>query len=191
MQTPYPGRAVITGSFNDVVITILAKKNWTLLVFIAIWFFGCAAVAVTFPGGMFNHTGKDSPDLFMTLWTIGFAWVSLLAGMIYWWSFAGKEVITFAPGVLTIEKKGSISKTKTYDLGQAHNFRSVEDPMPEFGLQFGLQRRQQALPKPWNIADKGTIRFDYGLATVKFGDRLYQAEGDYILEQLREKRIID
>jgi len=136
---------------------------------------------------VFNHKGKDGPDLFMTLWTIGVAWACIFVGMICWWSFAGSEVITFSPGVLTIQKKGSISKTKTYDLSQARNFRAVEDPTPEFGFHFG---RRQSMPMPWNIADKGTIRFDYGLATVKFGDRLYQEEADYILAQLREKGII-
>jgi hypothetical protein len=187
METPYHGRAVISQPFNDVVITIPAKKNWALLVFVAIWFFGCGAVAFTFPGGFFNHAGKDSPDLFMALWTVGVAWACVFIGMICWWSFAGSEVVTFAPGVLTIQKKGSISKTKTYDLSQARNFRAAEDPTPEFGFRLG---RQQSMPRPWNVADKGTIRFDYGLATIKFGDRLCQEEGDYILEQLREKGVI-
>jgi hypothetical protein len=187
MQTPYTGRAVISQSFNDIVITIPAKKNWMLLGFIAIWFFGCCAVAFTFPGGVFNRAGKDSPDLFMTLWTIGVAWVSIFAGMFYWWSFAGSEVVTFAPGVLTIQKKGSISKTKTYDLSQARNFRAAEDPTPEFGFHFG---RRQPMPRFWNVADNGTIRFDYGLATVKFGDRLYQDEADHVLARLREKGVI-
>jgi len=187
METPYRSRAVISQSFNDVIITIPAKKNWVLLGFIAVWFFGCWAIAFTFPGGVFNHTGKDNPDLFAILWTVGLCWVSIFAGIFCWWSFAGSEVVTFAPGVLTIQKKGSISKTKTYDLSQARNFRAAEDPSPEFGFRMG---RQQSMPRPWNVADKGTIRFDYGLATVKFGDRLYQEEADYILDQLREKGVI-
>jgi hypothetical protein len=36
----------------------------------------------------------------------------------------------------------------------------------------------------------GIIKFDYGMETVKFGDRLYQAEGEYILERLRNKKLI-
>ncbi|MDR3695495.1 hypothetical protein [Mucilaginibacter sp.] len=123
-------------------------------------------------------------DIF--LWLFGAAyWAAIGASAIqnWWWNFAGKEVITLTQGILTIDKKGALfKKIKSFHLNQAKNFRALEDP----GINDGFSRsRQGSLLNP---AGNGTIEFDYGMETVKFGDKLYQAEGNYILDRLRAKK---
>ena len=101
-----------------------------------------------------------------------------------WWIFAGKEIITVGDGVLTVEKKNSITKPVSYDLHAATNFRSVEE------VVVNDRGRQFYNGYPWQVALKGTVKFDYGVDTIQFGDMLTQAEGEYILERLRAKKLI-
>jgi hypothetical protein len=111
--------------------------------------------------------------------------MALFAGLTLWWMFAGKELAVFSEGLLTIERKGAIAKTKSYDLTQANNFR-VGETYADFGYLLMLRGAYA----PWTLSKSGTIKFDYGLGTVKFADRLSEAEGNYILERLRAKKLI-
>ncbi|GAB3938349.1 hypothetical protein [Mucilaginibacter myungsuensis] len=56
-----------------------------------------------------------------------------------------------------------------------------------------------AEPKPaWNrrdnsnigISDMDTIRFDYGMKTIKFGGGLDEAEANHLLQRLKDKKIL-
>ena len=112
---------------------------------------------------------------------VGLGTLSLLYS--WWWMLAGKEIVTLSDGVLTIEKKGAIAKTNSYDLKEANNFRAVEE-----NAVYGRNKSFETYP--WVVANHGTLKFDYGVETIQFGDWLSQTEGDYILERLQNKKLI-
>ncbi len=186
MEVPYGGRAIINEFYNGVDITIPAKKNWFIIVFLCFWLCGWLIGEIMVPTTFF-HSGKDGLfDLFPLVWLCGWTVGGAFCLATLWWNLAGKEMISISAGVLKITKKGSIAPTKSYDLNEARNFRVWEEPDNNFG--FGTRRTSMA---PWNVGANGTIKFDYGLKTVKFGDRLYQAEGEYILQRLADKKLIN
>jgi len=111
-----------------------------------------------------------------------------LMGIAYhiWWTIKGREVVTVAGGMITIAKVNSLEKTESYDLNVVTNFRSVEEVV-RTGRNFS--RIEGAA---WQVAVMGTVKFDYDIADVKqFGDWLNEEEGDYIIERLKGKRLID
>ncbi len=184
MEIPYQGRAVITENYNGIEIIVPAKRNWFILVFLSFWLCAWLGAEIFVPMMVFSHDGLVAGFalLWISFWTIG----GFFAGCTWWWNVMGKEVINISQGVLTIVRKGSLSKTKSYDLNEAKNFRAQED----FADDFAFGRRRRGLMSPWNVASEGTIRFDYGMETVRFGDKLYQAEAEYILQRLRSKKLI-
>jgi hypothetical protein len=187
MEIPYTGRAIINDFYNGVEITVPAKKNWPLIIFFSFWLCGWLVGMILVPIFSFGNANNSAPDGFMILWLCGWTFGGIFAISTWWWYITGKEIITISQGVLTIVKKGSVAKTKSYDLNEAKNFRAYEDFADDFG--FGVGRRR-GLTAPWNVASEGTIKFDYGMETVRFGDKLYQAEGEYILQKLRDKKLI-
>ncbi|HZY36137.1 MAG TPA: hypothetical protein VFE53_05785 [Mucilaginibacter sp.] len=184
METLQQGRAIITETDNGLTIAIPAKKDGFVLFLVSIWFIACAAVLLCGPAKTLGTAGNDAPEWLELVWMIGTVWFTFLCIATWWWSISGKEVITLTPDALTIDKKGSVAKAEIYNLKEAKNFRSVPDPVKPGN--FGTGR----IARPWNFAAEGTIKFDYGQNTIKFGDRLSQAEGEIVLERLRGKRLI-
>jgi len=184
MELPYHGRAVINEYYNSVEIAIPARRNWFIVVFLSFWLCGWA-VAEFFTAGQLLSVSKAGGAGFLLLWICAWTVGGFFAIRTWWWNVAGKEIINAGQGVLTIERKGALFvKTKTYDLHEAKNFRAQEESSG-FG-QFAKRNRNNV----WKLDNIGTIRFDYGMRTVKFGAALDEAEAFYILQKLRDKKII-
>jgi hypothetical protein len=184
METPPQTLAIITETDNGITITVPAKRDGFVLFLVSIWFIACAAVLIYGPAKTLGTVGDDAPAWLVYVWMIGTVWFTFLCIATWWWSISGKEVITLSADALTIDKKGSVAKPQTFDLKEAKNFRALPDPVKPGN--FGTGR----IARPWNFAAEGTIKFDYDQKTIKFGDRLSQVEGEYILERLRSKKLI-
>ena len=187
MQTFYQGRAIINPTYKGMEIIIPAKKDSFVLVFLGLAFAGLLLLEFIDPNHIFHSAENGRPDTDLMIRMTGVVFGIFLAGALWLWYLSGKEVITFSSGELTICKERSITKTKTYKLTEAYNFRAVkEQPTGLRAFRYGRRR----LPKPWHIANSGTIQFDYGTKVIKFGNELDLAEGEYILERLRDKKLI-
>ena len=113
--------------------------------------------------------------VWLVLWTLGgFAVINILV-----WFIFGKEEITIGNGVLTIVKKATLVKPKSYDLAHISNVYAKEQPV--YGNRMNGSR---------SLFNRGTINFEYGLKTVRFGDALDEAEARHIIEMLRAKKFI-
>ena len=185
MELPYTGRASYDDNFGNVTITIPAKKNWFIILFLGVWLCGWI-FGETSAAGTFTKGNQSGVDLFMIVWLTGWTIGGLFVMRTIIWGLLGKEIITIGQGALTIDKKGAIFyRSKSYDLREAKNFRAVEEPY--FYNSFGNRRDSN----PFNLDKSGTIKFDYGMQTIKFGDRLDEAEANYLLQKLRDKKLIN
>ena len=184
METPYGGRASIIENFDGIEIIIPAKRNVFIMVFFAIWL--CMWSVGEFTAVMAFIAGNNSsPYLFSVVWLCGWTLGGLIAFRVLFWSIAGKEVIKIGQGALTIDKRGALFyRAKTYDLKEAKNFRAWQEYVPHG--RFGNTRSNNA----FNLGSNGTIRFDYGMQTIKFADGLDEAEANFILQKLRDKKYI-
>jgi hypothetical protein len=183
MEKPYSGRATIIDSISGIEITIPAKRNWFILVFLGGWLGGwfCAEVFVI---GMVTGFLTDNPaGLFVLFWLIGWTAGGVYTIRTFLWMIAGKESILIERGQLTIDKKGALFvKAKTYDLNEVKNIRVAgNDNKGAWGYQ----------QNNWmSLGTNGTIKFDYGLKTIRMADGIDEAEASYLIARLREKGIV-
>jgi len=185
MELPYNGRATIIEDFDHTEIIIPAKKNWFVILFFSIWICGWAFGEFSGFNDGFGPNG-NAGSLFMIVWLSGWTVGGFFALRTLWWMLLGKEIITVGQGAIIIDKKGALFyKSKTYDLREAKEFRAQEDPQSSYGTFGGRQTNV------FNLDKSGTIRFDYGMQTVKFGEGLDEAEANYILQKLRNKKLIN
>jgi hypothetical protein len=185
MEKPYTGRTTVADLYNGAEIIILPFQQAILWLQAAVFvgFFSLFSYYILF--------GKATPGAsYRTGYPVYAIYAIIIVGLItvaysLWWTIKGKEVVTLTDGVLTITKVNSFEKTKSYDMRLATNFRAVEEEVRR-GRNFGRLEGYA-----WQVAMKGTIRFDYDVVeTIQFGDWLPQAEGEYILERLRDKKLI-
>jgi hypothetical protein len=185
MEIPYTGRATINDLYNGVEIIVPAKKP-AFLIFRILAAIAIAAtisfVAVRRPEQSIGPTQQIGGFPIFVYCLMGLSMLFTLYHV--WWSLVGKEIVTVTDGVLTITKKGALVKTISYDLQEAKDFRAVkEDEIPD-------DRDLSKVAYRWGVARQGTIKFDYGIETIQFGDLLSQREGEYILKKLRDKKLI-
>lgn len=184
MEKPYTGRAIIQDNFTDLQIIIPAKRNWFLLIFVGAWLF-CWSLGEIFALGMVVGVLSGDPvGLFVLFWLIGWTVGGFFVFRTFLWNLMGKEVITVGQGQLSIDKKGALLfKPKVYNLNEVRNIR-VHDDNAAFG-PFGGRRNDFGA-----FNSGGTIRFDYGLKTVKFANGIDEAEAKFILDKLKERRML-
>jgi hypothetical protein len=97
----------------------------------------------------------------------------------------GKEIIEAGQGTISIRNQALFFLSpKVYDLNEVKHVRGVEEFSMYNGFQFG--RRQRGVFSNFN---SGTVKFDYGLKTVRFGNDLDEAEARHIIERLKSKKI--
>ena len=180
METPFNGRAVLSDTFNEFIITIPSKKNWFIViymcVFLCFWFIG-----VIFAFVMIFSSNNDKsifPQLLPTIWLLGWTLGGFQGIKRLIWIILGKEIITFSVGQFSINRSGALlEKTKTYNLNEAKDFRIhiIED-----FITIGRGRRK-------SLRDEGVIHFDYGLKTLKFAIAIDEAEAKFLLAKLKAK----
>ncbi len=181
MEVPYSGRAILNDNLNGFEITIPTKKNWFLTLFLGVWLYGWGMGEFS-AIDMFNGflvSDFEFFSFFIIIWLCVWSVAGFFVFKTIIWNLTGKEVITFGQGQLTIEKKGSLfSKPKSYDLKEVTKFR-VKEEENKSGF-WGVKKD----------ASNGTIRFDYGMKTVKFGIEVEEAEAYFIIDTLKSKKIL-
>lgn len=183
MEKPSTGRATIIDTLRGLEISIPAKRNGFIVVFLGFWLCGWAMGEIFAIGGVSGLFGEErGPGLFLLFWLGGWTVGGFFAIRTFFWNLRGREVITVESGLLTVDMKGALFvKTKTYDLNEAKCFRVQEDEASAWG-----NRRNNSLA----INNGGTIRFDYGMQTVKFAGGIDEAEAKMLLRQLKNKNLL-
>ena len=186
MEQPYKGRSTILDNISDIQIIIPAKKNWFVIIFLGAWL--CAwcggeigVLSFVIKGVVFRH---QPGVLFILVWLVAWSVGGVFAFRFFLWSIKGKEIITVGQGTLMIDKRAALFfKPKTYDLNEVRSIRIQED-----NSFYGSSGRRYGSYNALNAG--GTIRFDYGLQTVKFAAGIDEAEAKYIIQQLKDRRLL-
>lgn len=187
MEKPYQGRAILKDNFNELELLIPTKKNWFVIVFTGAWL-GAWALSEIYVIGMvtgFSNVKLEAANFFMIFWLCGWTVGGFFVIRNFFWNLLGKEVVLFSQGQVEIARKWELfSKAKTYDLNHVKNFRIQEEESRDSGF-WGTSRNFGA----WN-SKSGTLRFDYGMRTIKFGIEMEEAEAKFILEKLLQKHLV-
>jgi len=182
MEQPYKGRAVIIDNVIDLQIIIPAKKNWLLIIFLGGWLGGWFLGETFAIVAVIGILRGNPASLFILFWLIAWTAGGLFALRAFLWLLRGKEVITVEQGTLNICKKGALFfNPKTYDLKEVKNIRIQENVYGDGGWQ----RNNSGV-----LGSGGTIKFEYGLRSVRFANDIDEAEAKFIIDKLKEKHFL-
>lgn len=178
MEKPYQGRAVLTDTLQGLEISIPAKRNFFVSVFLGVWLTGWLAGEVAAVGAISGMMGEIGGVWPVTIWLVVWSMGGIMALRVFLWMTFGKENVIFGRNEIVIKKSGLLlAQPQSYALKDVKNFR-VFSAMPT--------RRKSTPP----LARNGTICFDYGFKTIRFGDSLDENEAGFIISKLIEKRIL-
>ena len=151
---------------------IPAPRSIFAIVFLPLWLVGWAFGEV-FAIRTLIYGGK-APQLFLIAWLA--LWTFGGCTALYSWlaQVLGKEIVSLSHSTLTIQRNVTgFEKAKEYDLTHVRNLRAGEPSRDYF------RRRQMS------TFAAGTIAFDYGAKTFRFGAGVDEAEAAMIIAELK------
>jgi hypothetical protein len=164
------------------VINIPAAKNWFVILFVGFWLCGWAFGEVSVIHELATGKARGGVSLFMIGW-LGAWTVGGCAAISFWlWSIAGHEIVSLTPTSLAIRRDIlGFGWSREYDLPSVKNLRiDTTDVNSRFNRGFSPQMRFG-----------GTIAFDYGAKTFRFGGGVDEAEASQLIELLKSRYSFD
>ncbi len=187
-EKPYPGRAQVVETPDEIVITIPARRKWYLILFLTAWLgawlLGEVFALGTVLGG-YHGSGGEFVSLFLlvwlTIWTVG--GVHVIRRLV--WMLAGREIISISQTEFRIHRQGQLfSNPKVYDVKEVKRLlvNSTGGIHPFF--------REFHSSGFWNMGNNGMLKFDYGLKTVHLAGGIDEAEARHLLERIEAKKLL-
>lgn len=171
-------RSTVTPEPNGIKVVIPAKRNWFILLFLTFWLCGWVVGEFSVPLVLFKQNTPAGAKLFSLAWLGGWTVGGGFAIYTWLWQLKGAEIITFTPSGLL--KKRSIfgyGRQQEYSIQHINNLRVATQGYNPFDFSSGGQF--------WGISG-GTIAFDYGAKTYRFGAGLDESEANQIVKQMKQ-----
>jgi hypothetical protein len=156
-------------------VRVRARRQVFPMMFLPVWLAGW-----TFGGAMaisqFISQFQPFLAIWLCFWAVG--WV-VVAGALAW-MFTGSETLRVVGSDLEIAQHAmGLSRRWLYEGTQIRNLRVANQPSWPYRFQ---------LQMPFlNIARTGSVKFDYGPRTIYAAPGLDDAEGQMIVERLRNR----
>ncbi|HKY71877.1 MAG TPA: hypothetical protein VJL88_08145 [Nitrospira sp.] len=176
---PTKPRVQISDDRGNLRIVIPVRRNWFHIIFIGFWLcIWISAAPQMISGNVKQPAGLLFKPAMLGLWAVATA-----AAIYIWiWNFLGKEVVLVNMQSLTTRRElGSVGRTREFTLSEIRDLRvsSTFNPADfSSSLQF------------WGIGG-GSIAFDYGAKTYRFGSGLDDAESKLIINAIKSRFKID
>jgi hypothetical protein len=179
IEQPSAGRSKIKKNGSALTIQIPSRKNWFIIIFLGVWLGGWVMGESFALGSLFL---SDVPLfangfilVWLTAWTIG----GFFAITIFFWQLVGKEVIAIDNQILTISKYiFHFHRGKNYDIKYINNLEINSQTM---NYMFGANYANNFFGMTG-----GSLKFDYGMKTIKFAGSIDEAEARMILENFKQ-----
>ena len=170
-------RSSVLDTPDGLTINIPARRNWFAILFLGFWLCGWAFGEVSVIRELATGKFKGS-SLFLIGW-LG-AWTVGGGAAIYFWTWmlAGREIVTLAPTLLGVRRDIlGFGRSREYDLPSIRNLRIDRSPIDNNLSGNALSRSMFG----------GTIAFDYGAKTFRFGGGIDEAEASQLIERLKSR----
>jgi hypothetical protein len=174
------GRARVERRVEGLRIEIPAKRDWSvlafLILFLVIWLAAGVAEIVEAARGEGELGGQLGPLIILSL---GCLWAVWLLSV----TFAGKEIATVTAGEFVLERVAwPHRREKRFRRDRIERLRTDAADRPErtFARMWNSQWEQFGLAG-------GSIVFDYGARTHRFGTKLDEAESRQLVELLAKE----
>ena len=170
----------IENTTDSVEVWIPAARRWFLLIFLPFWLLlwgqGWSKVVTQIRGGL--ETGQ--PDWSLLFWLVfwAVAGVVMLSGLL--WQLFGVERLIVTKDTLSIKRSIlGVGITRNYAMTNSRHLKVLEPEKPKW---WSRSRSPNSL-----YGGPGTIGFEYGAKTVRFGLGLDPAEASQIVKTLRTR----
>lgn len=175
-------RSTIADSSDGLRIIIPAHRNWFLLFFLSLWLCGWAFGEIMAPATMLRSSPPLSAILFMVVWLTLWTVVGGFALYAWLWNVAGREILTIDEQKMTTRREVfGRGRSNIFDRIYINNLRVSPVAYNPWDFKGSLYF--------WGIGD-GTIAFDYGAKTYRFGTRLEEAEANQIIKAIQQRYAI-
>jgi hypothetical protein len=165
-------------TINGVEITMPAKLRIGVALFMTFWLCGWAFGLVSVANQLLSGRTDKGATLFLVAWLgawiVGGAWAMVTLA----WMLIGREIVRANVVELQhVRQLGPFSMSREYEMAQVKRLRIFHgDPAASAG--------RYALGGPFG---GGTVAFDYGASTKRFGMGLDEAEAHTIVELLTKR----
>jgi hypothetical protein len=153
-------------------IEIPAKRNYFVLVFLAIWIIPWTFGGLFAGNELFFGGAPVSANLFLLVWMVGwaFGWGVVVYNIL--WQLFGYEMVFVTAGSLVLERRIFISfRRKIFAVAQIKNMISNANSL--------TADKKSAIGNP-------SVCFQYGAKTIRFAFDLNTANTGYLLEILKK-----
>ncbi|MDS4026800.1 MAG: hypothetical protein RKO25_07440 [Candidatus Contendobacter sp.] len=148
------------------------------MLFLPIWLVGWAFGEVMATAALLTP-GTDANKLFLGVWLCMWTLGGFFAIFALAWMIAGREIVSVnGQDLVHVRTVSGISRSKEYTLSAVSNLRASPQ-------QFSLSN-QDADFEYWGLSG-GSIAFDYGKSTHRFGAGLNDAEAEHVVSSLKKR----
>lgn len=160
-------------------LTLTARRNWFVLLFLSAWLVGWGVGEFMVPTQMLGKSGRTGIDLFAVAWLVGWTLGGGFALYIWLWNLIGREIIEIDSESLRIKRAvGSVGPLREFSLGHVRALRVAPVGFSPFDFASGMRF--------WGVGG-GSIAFDYGAKTYRFGSALDEAEAKQVLARIGDR----
>jgi len=177
---PSQARFVVTEEPGAVRVTIPVNRTWSLILFVGFWLCGWAfgeffSIYQLLAGKWESALSRLFTIAWLGAWTVAGAYIIST----WLWGLAGREVILLRPDSLTLRRKVfGMGRSDEFDPRQIRKLRVPPLPFDARKSPFGRDS--------W-FWKSGSIAFDYGASTHRFGFNLDEAEAKLLLEAIKKR----
>jgi hypothetical protein len=185
------GRAIIQADGLSCRVSIPARRNLFVILFLGAWlggwYFGAASAL-----HQLTSSAGDGQKGFLYFWLAGWTLGGFFAVGVLLWTLFGREIIELRHDALVHRRSLlGLGRTRAYDLGAVKDLRLAPTSWRIGELSFSKLLDGKG-PKPdfhragefWGVSG-GPIAFDYGARTIRCGAGVDEAEAKIILAELQ------
>jgi hypothetical protein len=174
---PAKPRAQIVDEVSGLRVTIPAPRNWFLVFFLPVWLAGWVVGEVAVGGKLFTDPPSGGEGFFLVVWLAFWSIGGVLFTFFWLWNLAGKEIVNLDQEALTIRYGlGIVGWPRHFDRREVRDLRLAQSVSMDFRSSFG-----------WWLGGNGTVAFDYGARTYRFGRGIDEAEAKQVVAELRPR----
>jgi len=172
------GRSTVNELPQGIEVIIPAKKSYFVIFFLAFWLVGWAFGEISAIGALLDSENK-APTLFLSAWLGAWTIGGAFAILAWLWNIKGKEVVR-VDGIELKHIRDFVlfKRSKEYELAHIKELRANTSNTSMFNINAGMEF--------WGFTG-GSIAFDYGHSTHKFGAGLDEAEAKHIAETIKNR----
>jgi hypothetical protein len=172
-------RARVIETSEGLTVSVPARKNWFMILFLGFWMIGWTFGEVVVIAQLVSGKTPGGAGLFVFAWLGGWTVGGAFAGYAWAWSMFGVERLLLRSRALVVKRDLlGLGREREYDLAHVTNLRAAPVTFNPLDFSSSLQF--------WGIGG-GTVAFDYGAKTFRFGAALDEAEAAQLVQRLKER----